>query len=106
MRRTAFSLEKHAQNAARRDTKRVIGWFAVNQKFRSARERLCLACAVAATFLANHKQQPDVVDALAAQLFDCSNLRRNGALGIARAASEQGIAFDTARKKWRNAIEV
>ena len=92
--------QPHAQDAARRDAQAVVGGLAVDQEPHARRRQLVgHARAVAAALLADHEQQADARLAALPQPLGRGHLRRQDALGVARAAADEHAALDAARDR-------
>src|SRR3954469_10774942 len=108
MRGTDFGAKLQAQNAARRQAEAIVRRLSVDQVVaggtggRFVRDLRAIASAL----FADDEDKADPRLTLATQLLGRGNLRRQNALGVARAATIQAIAVDAAREKGGHAIDV
>src|SRR5688572_19887616 len=84
----------------------VVRGFAIDQKPALRGDSVRGHGAITAPLLSGDKHQADAALAVGAQLLRRGNLRGENAFGVTGAASIECVAFDTAGKKRRHAIEV
>ena len=106
MRGASGGAELEPQCAARREPEPAVGRLAVDKKPASVRGLVRHPRAVAASLLADHKQQSDARFARGPQRVGRRDLRGKNPFGVARPAPVEAIAVHTAREKRRHAVEM
>ena len=106
VRRPASGGQPHAEDATRSRREPTVGRLAVDQEPATVGNRIRRRRTVAASLLADDKQQPDTSLPRPSQPLSRRDLRRQDPFGVARAAANQPASLDTAREERGHAVEV
>jgi hypothetical protein len=102
----AVRRQAEAEDAPRGEGEAIVGRLPVDQKHGPRRRGIRDRRPLAAPLFADHEQQPDAPLAVGPQALRRRDLRREDALGVARAAPMQRPVAHVARKERRHAVEV